>query len=128
MSATEGRGKVAVEHDPLVCGLGLATEYCPGCLANPHPRETPIGPYDLAQERWEQLQEEYPRLLRGKGPDGWRRPKPLDDELFRQLITTLLCPERKQILKELLLDSTGLGIGEDIIETSLAIAQEIARD
>jgi hypothetical protein len=83
------------------------------CRANLPPPAAP-GPsaWDVARERWDALRREYHRQLRGDGPHPWEMPEPLEGELLRRLVWTLLSPAHRPLLRELLLDLLGESIDE----------------
>jgi hypothetical protein len=114
----------ATRHDALVCGLGYATD-CPDCREAYRQRH-PESPTDRAWRQWDALRAHYSRLL-GRSVD-WsggypQRPQPLAPEELGRLAWTLLSPEHRPLIRELLLDL----LGDEIADIARAVAEEVRR-
>jgi hypothetical protein len=77
---------------------------------------TPANAHDAARDRWEELQADHYRLLRGN------LPEPLAGEDLRRLVATLLSPPHRLLLREVMLDL----LSEEITDIALAVAREVA--
>jgi hypothetical protein len=89
----------------------------------PPPAARAKNAYDEAGERWDALLRDHWRLLRGDGAGTSRMPPPLGGEQLRRAVATLLSPQARPLLRELLLDL----LGDDITDIALAAAQEVHR-
>src|SRR5438128_654113 len=103
----DGDNREPPEHDPETCGLDDGA-YCPGCAALP-PRLPPLTPMDQAQERWRELSCHYWRLLKDANRDcHGRMPEPMEPETLGAFVVTLLHPDYRPLLREVLLDLLGV--------------------
>ena len=94
---------MTIQHDPLVCGLpGCHGEPppCPGCAAES--QTVSLSPWEAARERRRRLSLAHRRLLRDAVPYPAQHPEPLSAEELDRFTRTLLSPDHRPLLLDLL--------------------------